>query len=292
MADINTGDTAWMLVCSALVLFMTPGLALFYAGMVRRKNVLSTTMHSFFAMGFVSILWAVVGYTIAFGNADGAFGAYIGAFDKLGLTGVVQAVTGAEGALYPESVFAMYQGMFAIITVGLITGAIAERMKFSAYVIFAGVWVLLVYSPLAHWVWGGGFLGANGLGALDFAGGTVVHIASAAAALACALVLGRRTRLRHLGRAAAQPADDPARRRHPVVRLVRVQRGLGARRRRRHSLGVHGHPPRGSRRHSWAGSSPRSSSTASRPRSAPPRVPWLAWSRSRPQPATSTRCQR
>ena len=206
MAEINTGVTAWMLVCSALVLFMTPGLALFYAGMVRRKNVLSTTMHSFFAMGFVSILWAVVGYTIAFGNADGAFGAYVGAFDKLGLTGVVQAVTGAEGALYPESVFAMYQGMFAIITVGLITGAIAERIKFSAYVIFAGVWVVLVYSPLAHWVWGGGFLGANGLGALDFAGGTVVHIASAAAALACAMVLGRR---RDYGTSAVQPHNLP-----------------------------------------------------------------------------------
>ena len=206
MAEINTGVTAWMLVCSALVLFMTPGLALFYAGMVRRKNVLSTTMHSFFAMGFVSILWAVAGYTIAFGNADGAFGAYVGAFDKLGLTGVIQAVTGAEGALYPESVFAMYQGMFAIITVGLITGAIAERIKFSAYVIFAGVWVLLVYSPLAHWVWGGGFLGANGLGALDFAGGTVVHIASAAAALACAIVLGRR---RDYGTSAVQPHNLP-----------------------------------------------------------------------------------
>ena len=187
MAPIDTGSTSWMLVSAALVLFMTPGLALFYAGMVRKKNVLSSTMHSFFAMGLISIVWAVIGYTIAFGPDKGGL---LGGLDFAGLKGVLGAVTGEGSAAIPTSVFAMYQGMFAIITVGLITGAIAERMKFKAYVIFAVLWAVIVYSPLAHWVWGGGWL--MDIGALDFAGGTVVHIASAAAALACALVLGKR----------------------------------------------------------------------------------------------------
>ncbi len=187
MPAIDTGSTAWMLVSTALVLFMTPALALFYAGMVRKKNVLSSTMHSFFAMGLVSIVWAIIGYTIAFGPDKAGI---LGGLDFAGLKGVVGAVTGEGGAAIPTSVFAMYQGMFAIITVGLITGAIAERMKFKAYVIFAVLWAVIVYSPLAHWVWGGGWL--MDMGALDFAGGTVVHIASAAAALACALVLGKR----------------------------------------------------------------------------------------------------
>jgi len=166
---------------------MTPGLALFYAGMVRKKNVLSSTMHSFFAMGLISIVWALVGYTIAFGPDNAGL---VGSLDFLGLNHVLGAVTGGEGSAIPTSVYATYQGMFAIITVGLITGAIAERMKFKAYVIFATLWAVFVYSPLAHWVWGGGWL--MRMGALDFAGGTVVHIASAAAALACALVLGKR----------------------------------------------------------------------------------------------------
>jgi Amt family ammonium transporter len=187
MPAIDTGSTAWMLISTAMVLFMTPGLALFYAGMVRRKNVLSTTMHSLFAMGLVGVIWAVIGYTLAFG---GDLGGLIGGLEFLGLAGVLGAVTGTGQAAIPTSVFAMYQGMFAIITVGLITGAIAERIKFKAYVVFAALWVVLVYSPLAHWVWGGGWL--MKLGALDFAGGTVVHIASAAAALAAALVLGKR----------------------------------------------------------------------------------------------------
>ncbi len=176
-----------MLGSTALVLFMTPGLALFYAGMVRRKNVLSTTMHSFFAMGLVSVIWAVLGYTLAFGPDVGGV---IGGLKHLGFDGVLGTVSGTGTAAIPTSVFAMYQGMFAIITVGLITGAVAERMKFKAYVIFAASWAVLVYSPLAHWVWGGGWL--MKLGALDFAGGTVVHIASAAAALAAAIVLGKR----------------------------------------------------------------------------------------------------
>jgi Amt family ammonium transporter len=187
MPAIDTGSTAWMLVSSAMVLFMTPGLALFYAGMVRSKNVLSSTMHSLFAMGLVSVIWAVIGYTLAFGSDVGGV---VGGLQHLGLDGVLGSVTGTGTSAIPTSVFAMYQGMFAIITVGLITGAMAERMKFKAYVIFAALWAVLVYSPLAHWVWGGGWL--MKLGALDFAGGTVVHIASAAAALAAALVLGKR----------------------------------------------------------------------------------------------------
>jgi ammonium transporter, Amt family len=187
MAPIDTGSTAWMLVSTALVLFMTPGLALFYAGMVRSKNVLSSTMHSLFAMGLVSIVWAIIGYTLAFGHD---FGGIIGGLDALGLSGVLASVTGSGPSAIPTSVYAMYQGMFAIITVGLITGAVAERMKFKAYVVFALLWSVLVYSPLAHWVWGGGWL--MKLGALDFAGGTVVHIASAAAALAAAICLGKR----------------------------------------------------------------------------------------------------
>jgi Amt family ammonium transporter len=183
---VNTGDTAWMLVSAALVLFMTPGLAMFYGGMVRSKNVLSTIMQSFFAMGLVSILWALVGYTLAFGPDKAGL---IGGLSYLGLNGVLGTANSLAPTV-PHSVFVAYQGMFAIITPALITGAFAERMKFKAWVLLLAGWLLLVYSPLAHWVWGGGWIGK--MGALDFAGGTVVHISSAAAALACALVLGRR----------------------------------------------------------------------------------------------------
>ena len=200
MATIDLGNTAFILICSALVLFMTPGLALFYAGMVRSKNVLSTTMHSFFAMGLISVIWAVIGYTIAFGSAEGPLGAVIGSFDHIGLANTVGQVTGT----IPTPVFAMFQGMFAIITVALITGAFAERIKFSAYALFIGLWSIIVYSPLAHWVWGGGWLMERG--ALDFAGGTVVHIASAAAALAGAIVVGKR---KDYGKANLQPHNLP-----------------------------------------------------------------------------------
>lgn len=186
MSGIDYGDTAFILMSAALVLFMTPGLALFYGGLVRSKNVLSTTMHSFFAMGLISVIWALIGYTIAFGPATGPLGAIIGGFDHVGLAGTVGEVTGT----IPTPVFAMFQGMFAIITAALITGAFAERIKFSAYAIFIALWSVIVYSPLAHWVWGGGWLMQRG--ALDFAGGTVVHIASAAAALAAAIVVGKR----------------------------------------------------------------------------------------------------
>ncbi|MDP3631048.1 MAG: ammonia channel protein, partial [Actinomycetota bacterium] len=162
MPPIDTGDTAFMLLSAALVLFMTPGLALFYAGMGRSKNVLSITMQSFFAMGIVSVLWALLGYTLAFGNDVGGV---IGSLEFIGLKGVAGSVYAGYPTI-PHSVWVMYQGMFAIITPALITGAFAERMKFKAYAVFIAFWTILVYSPLAHWVWGGGWL--MKLGALDF----------------------------------------------------------------------------------------------------------------------------
>lgn len=183
--ELDGGDTAWVLTSSALVLLMTPGLALFYGGMVRRKNVLSTMMHSFVCMGAASLTWAVVGYTLAFGDD---IGGVVGDFSKLMLAGVGTDV-GADATI-PDILFMAFQGMFVIITVALISGAYAERIRFDAMVLFSIAWVVLVYAPVCHWVWGGGWLGEDG--ALDFAGGTVVHINSAAAALAAVLLLGSR----------------------------------------------------------------------------------------------------
>ncbi len=188
MGQIDSGDTAWILASAALVLFMTPGLALFYGGLVRSKNVLGTMMHSFAAIAVVSVVWLAVGYTLAFGPD---IGSVIGGLDFAGFRGVGEAPAGVAPTI-PASAFAIYQLMFAIITPALIAGAFAERVRFGGYVLFIGAWSLLVYSPLAHWVWGGGFLGAEGIGALDFAGGTVVHIAAGAAALAAALFVGKR----------------------------------------------------------------------------------------------------
>jgi Amt family ammonium transporter len=184
---MNAADTAWVLACSALVLLMTPGLAMFYGGMTRSKNVLSTMMHSFFLMGLASIVWLFWGYSLAF--APDAFGGFVGNFDFFALNGVGGAPQ--EGSTIPHSAFMIFQCMFAIITPALISGAFAERMKFSSFILFMILWLTFVYSPVCHWVWGpDGWLG--GMGALDFAGGTVVHINSAAAALACALVVGKR----------------------------------------------------------------------------------------------------
>jgi ammonium transporter, Amt family len=185
---MDTGDTAFVLVSSALVMFMTPGLALFYGGMVRAKNVLSTVMHSMFALGLVSVLWVVVGYTLAFGPDKGGL---IGGLDFLGFAGVGQEPNGDLAATIPHVLFALFQMMFAIITPALITGAFAERMKFSGYVLFTALWLLIVYAPVAHWVWApGGWI--RELGALDFAGGTVVHINAGIAALAAAIIVGKR----------------------------------------------------------------------------------------------------
>jgi ammonium transporter, Amt family len=185
MTELNSGDTAWMLVSTALVMLMTPGLALFYGGMVQGKNVLSTFMHSFLALGLVTIQWVVIGYTLAFGSDHGGV---IGGLDYAGLSGVG---TDGAGRTVPHLVFMMYQGMFAVITPALISGAFAERMKFSAYCLFTLLWSTLVYDPLAHWVWHPqGWLAK--LGALDFAGGTVVHLSSGVSALVVALMLGKR----------------------------------------------------------------------------------------------------
>lgn len=183
---INAGDTAWVLTSSALVLAMTaPGLALFYGGMVRNKNVLGTMMHSFISLCLVSVVWVLWGYSLAF-SAD--IGGIIGGLQWIGLAGIGDEVWPNTGI--PHFAFMVFQLMFAVITVALITGACAERMKFGSFVVFAVLWSTFIYSPLAHWVWGGGWL--MSLGALDFAGGTVVHISSGVAALACALVLGKR----------------------------------------------------------------------------------------------------
>lgn len=189
----NGADTAWMLISAALVLFMLPGLALFYGGMVRSKNVLSTMMHSFVVMGIVGVQWVVLGYTLSFGDDMG--GGLLGKLNKLMLNGITpdtlfQFVASSANAI-PEYIFVMFQGMFAIITIALISGALAERVKFSAYCIFALVWTTLVYDPICHWVWGpGGWL--LGKGALDFAGGTVVHLSSGISALAVLVFLGKR----------------------------------------------------------------------------------------------------
>ncbi len=196
-AKVDTGDAAWMLVSTALVLMMTvPGVALFYAGMVRKKNVLATMMQSFSICALVSVLWMVAGYSLAFGEGN----AWIGDFSRFFLGGLAEnwdkpftlgSGDAAVATTIPESVFLMFQMTFAIITGALITGAVADRMKFSALMVFVGLWTLLVYSPVAHWVWH-----PNGwifeLGALDFAGGTVVHINAGVAGLVAAIVLGKR----------------------------------------------------------------------------------------------------
>ncbi len=184
---LSAGDTAWMLTSTALVLMMTiPGLALFYGGMVRKKNVLTIMMQSFAACCLMSVLWMIVGYSIAFGDG-GAYNAYFGGFDKVMLAGLTK--DGMSGTI-PESVFMTFQMTFAIITPALITGAFADRMKFSSFLVFITAWLIIVYAPVCHWVWGGGFL--SDAGVLDFAGGTVVHINSGIAGLVCAIVLGRR----------------------------------------------------------------------------------------------------
>ncbi len=230
---LDSGDTAWMLTSTALVLMMTiPGLALFYGGMVRKKNVLATVMQSFAVCCLVTVLWMVIGYSLAFTDG-GSLNAYIGGLSKMFLAGIGKDTL--QGTI-PESVFMTFQMTFAIITPALICGAFADRMKFSSLLVFLSLWLVVVYAPVCHWVWGGGFLAKDGV--LDFAGGTVVHINSGIAGLVCALVLGRRAGhgsenmaphnlvLTVIGALAA------------VGRLVRLQRGLGGRRQRRSG---HGH---------------------------------------------------
>ncbi|HAH10816.1 MAG TPA: ammonia channel protein [Alphaproteobacteria bacterium] len=188
--ELNSGDTAWMLTSTALVLMMTvPGLALFYSGMVRKKNILATAAQSFAITALVTVLWMVIGYSLAFTNGGGAH-AFIGGLDRVMLSGMGVEVAHSLAGTIPESVYMTYQMTFAIITPALICGAFADRMKFSAMMLFMGIWLLVVYAPVAHWVWGGGFLGSKGV--LDFAGGTVVHFNAGVAGLVCAMVLGKR----------------------------------------------------------------------------------------------------
>ncbi|MDP1600679.1 ammonium transporter [Phenylobacterium sp.] len=189
---LDTGDTSWVLTSTALVLMMTiPGLALFYGGMVRRKNVIATVAQSFAITAVISVVWMIAGYSLSFSaNDNEGLNKVIGGFSNAFLSGVTMESTNSLAATIPESVFVMFQMTFAIITPALIAGAYAERMKFSAVLVFTVLWSLLVYAPTAHAVWGGGFLG--GAGVLDFAGGTVVHINAGVAGLICALVLGRR----------------------------------------------------------------------------------------------------
>ncbi len=185
---IDTGDTAFVLISAALVLLMTPALALFYGGMCRTKNVLSTIMQSFFIIGIISVQWVLFGYSLAFGPDIHSF---IGNLDWIGLNGVANSPNADYAATIPHSTFMIFQGMFAVITPALITGAFAERMKFSAFVVFTVLWATFVYDPVAHWVWGvGGWL--REMGVLDFAGGTVVHIISGVSGLVIALMLGKR----------------------------------------------------------------------------------------------------
>ncbi len=193
---MNNADIAWMLVSTALVLLMTPALAFFYGGLVRSKNALNTMMMSFVALGPVAVVWALLGYSLAFAPGN----AVVGSLNYAGLRGVGLE---AQGAI-PHLLFMCFQGTFAIITPALISGAVIERMRFNAYLAFITLWVLVVYAPVAHWVWGGGFLAS--MGALDFAGGAVVHVNAASAALVAALVVGPR---KDYGRHAILPHNVP-----------------------------------------------------------------------------------
>ena len=200
---INTGDTAWILMSTALVMLMTiPGLALFYGGLVRRKNVLATMMQSFFVLCLITIQWMLLGYTLSFGPDKGHI---IGGLSWIGLKGVNVTPNPDYSSSIPHLLFMIYQMMFAVITPGLITGAFAERMKFSSYVIFTLLWATFIYDPICHWVWGqGGWL--KNIGVLDFAGGIVVHVSSGFSAIICALVLGKR---RGYGREPMPPHNLP-----------------------------------------------------------------------------------
>ena len=260
----SAGDNAWMLVSAALVLMMTgPGLALFYGGLVRRKNVLGTMMQSFILMAVVTVIWAVVGYSLAFGGS----GPFLGDLRFAFLDNVGSAPNPDYASTIPQQTFMVYQLMFAIITPALISGAFAERMKFSAMLLFMTLWSLVVYFPMAHMVWGKGGLLNAALGGripcFDFAGGTVVHITSGVSALVCALYLGKRLGYPATPEA-AQPGDQLYRRLPAVGGLVRLQRGQragrlgpGHQRLRGHAFRARPPPPwDGSPRSGWPPASP------------------------------------
>jgi hypothetical protein len=226
-SEINSADTAWMIVATALVLLMTiPGLALFYAGMVRKKNVLATMAQSLAAVMIISILWVAFGYSLVF-VGDGP---WLGSFERIFLAGMSMDSVNPAAKTIPEALFMLYQMTFAIITVALVAGAVADRMRFSAYLLFSMGWFVFVYVPLAHWVWGGGFLGA--MGVLDFAGGLVVHLSAGIGGLVAAI----------------RPVARGDRYRPVVGRLVRIQRRLGVRSQFARGDGDHRDPSRGLRR--------------------------------------------
>lgn len=199
-SSMNPADTAFIIICAAMVMLMTPALALFYGGLVRSRNILSTCMHSYASLGLITVLWALFGYSLAF---SGDVSGIIGNLDKIFLQGVGAAADGPVDNL-PHTVFMAFQCMFAVLTVALISGAYAERIRFSAMLLFSALWMIFAYCPMAHWVWGGGWMAQ--LGAVDFAGGAVVHMASAAAALACAHAVGPRL---NLGRVPMTPNNLP-----------------------------------------------------------------------------------
>ena len=199
--EVSSGDTAWMLTSAALVMLMTPGLALFYGGLARSKNVLGTIMHSFMMLGLISVQFVLIGYSLAFGPDQGGI---IGDLSYIGLKDVSPTEPSAYAPTVSHQTFMIFQLMFAVITPALITGAFAERAKFSTFMVFMLAWATLVYDPVAHWVWGGGWMGLADLGALDFAGGTVVHINAGVAALAAAIVYGKR---HNFGREPMEPHD-------------------------------------------------------------------------------------
>ena len=184
---MDSGHTAWMLVASALVFFMTPGLAFFYGGLVRVKNLVNTIMFSFMSLVIVSIVWVLWGYSLTFQDG-GSLNSFIGDFSAFGLSGIDVN----SGDSYPALIDVLFQMMFAIITPALITGAFVERFRITTYLVFTVIWITLVYAPICHWVWGGGWLGGDGIGALDFAGGTVIHINAGVAAWVAAMVIGKR----------------------------------------------------------------------------------------------------
>ena len=202
MDAINAGDTAWILVATALVMMMTPALAFFYGGMVRKKNLLSTINLSFITVGLISLQWVIIGYTLAFGTS---MGGWIGGMDFFGLTNVGAEPNADYALTIPHLAFSAYQMMFAVITPALITGAFVERVRFKTFLIFSVLWATLVYDPVAHWVWGVGGIFRN-MGALDFAGGTVVHITAGFSALAFARVIGQR---KWFGTAPLEPSNIP-----------------------------------------------------------------------------------
>lgn len=197
---MNAADTGFVIICATLVMLMTPALALFYGGLVRSRNVLSTNMHSYASLGLITALWALAGYTLAFGDDIGGL---IGNFNYFLLRGV-QGVEAPMATNLPHTVYVAFQCMFAVLTVALVSGSYAERIKFSAMLLFSAIWLFVAYVPMAHWVWGGGWLAK--MGALDFAGGAVVHMASAAGALACAQALGPRL---HTGSHSFAPNNLP-----------------------------------------------------------------------------------